>query len=211
MASKDPKTIVFKKNSHYDRFELAVQPDKRGNSKPLLVKEFKKHGLPAFGNGSGWARDDGGLAKKYKLHRNKDEAGRICSVQTIGWAEPSFDGTISPEVYEHYKDSPCVVLATNRNVEMDHKDGRKESYKPVESCDEFQPLSKAANDAKRSHCKRCKASNERFDARKLGYVVSVVEGTLDYRGTCVGCYWYDPKHFNSKVQAILAMPDDIPA
>ena len=199
MASKDPREITFKDDSHARRFELAVNPNKHGQSEALLVKDFKKHGLPPFGNGSGWARDDGNLGKKYKLIRRKDESGRIVSVQTGGWAELSQDPHIASEVYEHHKDKSCAVLATNRNIEMDHKDGRKHSYVPVDTCDEFQPLSKAANDAKRSHCKSCKRTNKRFDATVLGYKMPVVVGTIDYRGSCVGCYWNDPLYFNSRL------------
>jgi len=180
MAYKDPRDITFKPGCHADKFERAARPDN-----------------PKFGNGSGWARDDGGLAKKYKLVKRKDEHNRIVSVQLAGFAEPSFVPTIPQSVYDHHKGKPCVVLATSKTPEMDHKDGRKHSFKPVDSNDEFQPMSKAANDAKRSHCKRCAATNIRFDATKLGYPVPVISGTIDYRGTCEGCYWFDPLAFNS--------------
>jgi hypothetical protein len=199
MATNPAADIVFKEGSHPRKFEIAANVNKHGQSQPLHVKDFKKYGLPSFGNGSGWARDDGSLGKKYKIIRHKDSSGRIVSVQTGGWAEPSFNGAIAPDVYEHHSGRPCVVLGTHRNIEMDHKDGRKHAFKPVESCDEFQPLSKAANDAKRSHCQRCSTHNVRFDAKVLGYAVSVVEGTTDYRGTCDGCYWHDPLRFNSLV------------
>lgn len=65
--------------------------------------------------------------------------------------------------------------------------------------DDFQPLSKAANNAKRQHCKNCRDTNLRFDAKKLGYRVSQVKGNGKYRGSCVGCYWHDPKFFNREV------------
>ena len=199
MAHKDPKDIVLKEGSHGRRFEDAAMPDKHGFSDAVPVSDFPKYYLPKFGNGSGWARDDGGLAKKYRLSKRKDEHGRIVSVQLTGWAEPSFDQSISQEVYDFYKGERCVVLMTSRNIEMDHKDGRKHAFKPVESCKEFQPMSKAVNDAKRTHCVRCKQTNQRFDAKLLGYPVSVISGTLDYRGSCVGCYWFDPKSFNQSL------------
>jgi len=199
MGSKDPRTIVFKPGSSAQRFEDAVKPDKYGHSKPLPVTEFHKYGLAQFGNGSGWARDDGGLGKKYKLHKPKDSGGRIVAVGTVGWAEPAFDGSIAQEVYGYHKDRPCVVLAISTKIEMDHKAGRKHSYRPVESCDEFQPMSKSVNIAKRSHCQNCAKTNMRFDAKILGYTVSVTAGTVDYRGTCVGCYWHDPIAFNASL------------
>lgn len=198
MAHKDPRTIEFKRGSHAWRFEQAVKPDKHGHSDPLPVEGFSLHGLPRFGNGSAWARDDGSLAKKYKLVKRKGPQGAIVSVATAGWAEPSFDGSIAAEVYEYHKDRPCAVLAINSNLEMDHKDGRKHNFKPVETCDEFQPLSKAVNDAKRTHCNRCKRTNVRFDATQLGFPEPVSEGGPEYRGTCVGCYWHDPIAFVRK-------------
>ena len=196
MAHKNPQDIKFKVGCHAHKFEKAASPNKHGQSDAILVSDFPKYGLPKFGNGSGWARDDGGLAKKYILVKRKNEQGKIVSVQTVGWAEPSFDASISQEVYEYHKGKKCVVLAISSNIEMDHKDGRKHNYKPVESCEEFQPLSKAVNDAKRQHCKRCKQTNIRFDAKALGYNVSVISGGIEYRGTCDGCYWYDPNKFN---------------
>ena len=199
MAHKDPKDITFKPGSFPDKFEKAVKPDKHGHSDPLPVEDFEKHGLPQFGNGSGWARDDGSLGKKYKLVKRKNGSGAIISVQTAGWAEPTFNGGIAQEVYDHFIGQKCRILATGRNIEIDHKDGRKHAFKPVSSYDEFQPLSKAANDAKRTHCHRCAQTNIRFDAKQLGYPVSVVEGEIEYRGTCTGCYWFDPVAFNQRI------------
>jgi hypothetical protein len=199
MASKKPQDIQFKTGSQAAIFEEAACVNKQGQGKEVLVENFPRLGLQPFGNGSGWARDDGPLGKKYRIFRRKDDSGRIVSVNVTGWAEPRFDGTIAPEVYEHFKNQKCRVLATGRNIEMDHKDGRKHSFKPVDSPDEFQPLSKAVNDAKRTHCKRCQQTNVRFDAKDLGYKVSVSSGSIEYRGTCIGCYWYDPLAFNTEV------------
>jgi len=199
MASKDPQKIKFKNGSQAYIFEIASKINRHGQGDEVKVDEFHKLGLQPFGNGSGWARDDGPLGKKYKILRKKDSSGRIVSVTATGWAEPAFNEGIASEVYDYYKDAKCSILFTGRNIEMDHKDGRKHSFMPVDSCDEFQPLSKAANDAKRTHCKNCSKTNIRFDAKFLGYSVSVVEGSIDYRGTCVGCYWHDPKYFNSRL------------
>jgi hypothetical protein len=199
MASKSPQEIAFKEGSQAHIFELASNINRHGQGAEVKVESFASLGLQPFGNGSGWARDDGPLGKKYKILRKKDSAGRIISVTATGWAEPSFNGGIAPEVYEYYKDAKCRVLSTGRNIEMDHKDGRKHSFMPVDSCEEFQPLSKAVNDAKRTHCKKCKQTNQRFDATVLGYSASVSDGTINYRGTCVGCYWHDPYAFNKKM------------
>lgn len=65
--------------------------------------------------------------------------------------------------------------------------------------DDFQPLSKAANDAKRQHCVECRETGIRFDAKRLGYSVSQVRGNGLYNGTCVGCYCHDPIFFNREM------------
>ena len=67
-----------------------------------------------------------------------------------------------------------------------------------QSLDDFQPLSKAANDAKRSHCTACKASGKRYDATRLGYSVSFTKGDFN-TANCQGCYWYDPIKFNKEI------------
>ncbi len=63
---------------------------------------------------------------------------------------------------------------------------------------DFQPLSKAANDAKRQFCKECKRTGIRYDAKKLGYPMSYYAGTAHHNNeedACVGCFWYDPIEF----------------
>ena len=63
---------------------------------------------------------------------------------------------------------------------------------------DFQPLSKAANDAKRQFCKECIATGIRYDATKLGYPMSYYKGEAEHNGeedACIGCYWYDPLEF----------------
>jgi type II restriction enzyme len=63
---------------------------------------------------------------------------------------------------------------------------------------DFQPLSKAVNGAKRTHCNRCKDTGFRFDAKLLGYSESFLQGDQKSK-TCVGCYWYDPHKFNQVI------------
>lgn len=63
---------------------------------------------------------------------------------------------------------------------------------------DFQPLSKAANDAKRQFCIECKNTGIRYDAKQLGYPMSYYEGEARHNGeenACIGCYWYDPIEF----------------
>ena len=94
------------------------------------------------------------------------------------------------------------MLATG-STQCDHKDGRLDDPRLSDinlvTIDDFQPLSRAANDAKRQHCIECRDTGNRFDAKRLGYSVSQVRGDGKYNGTCVGCYWHDPMFFNAEV------------
>ena len=68
---------------------------------------------------------------------------------------------------------------------------------------DFQPLSKAANDAKRQFCKECRQTGIRYDAKKLGYPMSYYKGGAKHNNeedACVGCYWYDPLEFKSHLK-----------
>ena len=184
--------------SKADLFLRLAQPDARGFSRAVSVDEFtgEYEGL-RFGNGGSWVRDDGGLAAKYNIRRNK-EGGRISSVELQGLKKSPIRKTIRADIKQHYKDMRCVVLDIG-NTECDHKDGRRDDPRlndpTQQTIADFQPLSKAANNAKRQHCKRCRETGNRYDAKILGYPVSQVHGNGVYNGTCIGCYWYDLVEF----------------
>jgi hypothetical protein len=103
---------------------------------------------------------------------------------------------------DFYKDKRCVVLDVS-NVEVDHKDGRRDdprlSNMSTQKMQDFQALSKCVNNAKRQHCKTCRDTNIRYDARKLGYKMPQYKGGMEYKGSCIGCYWYDPFEFNQNI------------
>jgi hypothetical protein len=87
----------------------------------------------------------------------------------------------------------------NTKIEIDHKDGRKDSHRvsnlKTQNLEDFQPLCKAANDVKRQICKKCKETNKRWNAKNIkGNPYSFYEGDESYRDElgCVGCYQYDP-------------------
>lgn len=96
----------------------------------------------------------------------------------------------------------CVVLDVGSSIEVDHKNGKYDELSNIElenqKIDDFQPLSKAANDAKRQHCKDCIKTGKRYDARRLGYKEGWVVGD-ENASPCIGCYWYDPKRFNQLI------------
>jgi hypothetical protein len=195
---------MFKRGTlSWQFFELvrdSIDP-KDGHSRIVPIAELEAAGL-GLGNGGGWCRDDGPLGSRFNIHR-KLAGGRIASVQLTGYKKNAFVNKIDPDIVKAYKGDWCRVLATHQRLEIDHKDGRKDDYRLHEhnSLDDFQPLSKPANIAKRDHCKKCAATGRRFDARQLGYSVAQTKGPETYSGSCVGCYWYDPRAFNEAVSA----------
>lgn len=181
--------------------ELA-QPDKRGFSREVIIEEFvgKYAGL-ALGNGGSWCRDDGGLGKEYNIRRNKPSV-KITSVSLQGFKKIPIIKGIRSDIIKHFKGEKCVMLGTG-DTECDHKDGRRDDPRlndtQRQTVNDFQPLSKAANNAKRQHCKECRNTGDRYDATILGFPVSQVKGNGKYNGTCIGCFWYDPIEFRKLV------------
>ena len=78
------------------------------------------------------------------------------------------------------------------------KDDWRLNNKELQKLDDFQALTKTANDAKRQHCKKCLETGKRYDARRLGYSFAYILGDEDSK-TCIGCYWHDPQKFNQKI------------
>ena len=166
--------------------ELA-QPDKKGFTSAVPVTKFTGHYASLrFGNGGDWARDDGSLARRFNIRRNK-ERGRIVSVELQGFKKNPISKSINAAIAREIRTMPCVILGTG-TVEVDHKDGRRDGPRlndpKRQTIDDFQPLSKPANNAKRNHCKRCRQTNHRFDATTLGFPISQVRGDGVYNGTC---------------------------
>ena len=198
-------TPSFKEGSYAYLFVKLAKPDKNGVSRVVSRSEFV--GAYAklergFGNGGSWSRTDGGsLGRYYKIKRIK-ENNRIAAVKLEGFRENPLVG-IPAHIGKAIRERRCVVLGTSK-PECDHKNGRwhddpRFSDPSQLSEADFQPLSKAANDAKRQYCKECKATGLRFDATRLGYPVSQTEGGRKYTNTCLGCYWYNPLAFNQKI------------
>ena len=185
--------------------ELA-QPDALGFSRKVRIDEFVgKYERLRLGNGGSWCRDDGPLARKYNIRRNKS-GGKITSVELQGHKKLAIQKPIPSWIRKRLEAERCVVLDIAK-VEIDHKDGRRDDPRlnaaSRVTVDDFQPLSKAANNAKRQHCKACRTTNRRYDAKRLGFPISQYAGNGLYNGTCIGCYWHDPKTFISEVCARL--------
>ena len=182
--------------------ENYVRPD--GNSDLIMVEELVEKYGECFksNNGCQWARKGSKLDNLYILKRyNAKELGikgiawnRVVAIQTFGHREDREYHSIPPSVYTALKGKPCSVLGIiTSDMEADHKNGKYDTLGT--EIKDYQPLTKAANDAKREHCKRCNATGCRFKASTLGYIRDFTEGD-EHSTTCKGCYWNDIYAFN---------------
>ncbi len=189
--------------------ELA-QPDKTGVSRWVSVTEFigKYQGLWGVGvpgsNGGTWCGGNSSLAKEFNLEfvYRKAQGNPIDRIRLNGYKTRGvFNQSIRQDIKNYYKQQCCAMCGArgnseNTQIEVDHKDGRKDDLRVSDSntqiLDDFQALCKACNDKKRQICKKCKESGYRFDATKIpGNYYSFYDGEAEYDG-CVGCYQYDP-------------------
>lgn len=187
--------------------ELFIQlakPDNNGISRWVSVKEFiGEYACLTFGNGASWARKESTLAKKYVIEFDKtiSSGNGIDRIRLNGFNNGDYSQYIRADIKKAIKARRCVVLGTS-NPEVDHKNGMKNEGRIMrnenQSLEDFQPLSKAANDAKRQFCKECRQTGIRYDARLLGYPISYYSGVAEHHNeenACIGCYWYDPLEF----------------
>lgn len=193
-------------------WEKLAQPDENGVTRWVSVTEFvgEYQGLQLL-NGAGWSRDDGSFGKKYIIERDKSitPGNKTDAIRTVGFAsENAYSSYIDPTIKRIIQAKRCVVLGTS-NPEVDHKNGMKNEERVMRNKDQklsdFQPLSKAANDAKRQYCKECKSTGIRYDAKRLGYPMSYYSGTAHHNheeDACIGCYWYDPLEFKKHLKMI---------
>lgn len=185
-------------------FIKLAQPDSNGVSRWVYASEFVgEYADLKFGNGASWARKESNLAKKYIVEFDKSitPGNGIDRIRLNGFNDGSYSQHIRSDIKKTIKAQRCVVLGTS-NPEVDHKNGMKNEARVMRNEDQrledFQPLSKAANDAKRQYCKECMRTGIRYDAKKLGYPISYYQGTAEHNfeeNACIGCYWYDPIEF----------------
>ena len=195
-----------KQQSKWKLFLELAKPDDDGFSRAVEITEFVgKYERLTLGNGGSWCRDDDTLGQKYNVDRQKvkGRGNKIVSVQLNGFNYNPKKRPINASIRQEIKRQRCVILDTSK-PEVDHKDGRMDDPRLLDTnkqtLKDFQPLSKAANNAKRQHCKNCRESGVRFDAKNIGYPVSQYKGNTEYQGTCVGCYWYSPSDFRAKLK-----------
>ncbi len=174
-------------------------------SKEIKINDLTENIHPDFktSNGNTWARSNTSyLGKKYIINRPQRK-GKVFAVSLEG---PNYshkgNRNIKKEIWSDIKRKNCVILGIGEGIEVDHKNGKYDNLDGIlpenQSIDDFQPLSKAANIAKRTHCKKCNDDGKRYDARLLGYKEGWIRGD-ENTISCVGCYWYDPKTFNQEM------------
>lgn len=199
---------MAKKIAKHDLFLELAKPDINGISRWVSVGEFTgAYKVLQLGNGGSWCRASSTLAKKYIVEFDKSiTAGNsIDQIRLLGFnTKQTFNQNIRTDIREFYKTKNCVMLGINGNsentkIEIDHKDGRKNDLRvsdiKTQKLEDFQPLCKAANDAKRQICLKCEETNKRWNAKNiLGNPYSYYEGDENYNENlgCVGCYQYDP-------------------
>jgi hypothetical protein len=192
-------------------FIKLANPDKNGFSRWVNVSEFiGEYKDLKLGNGGSWCRQSSSLAKKYivQFDKSKTSGNSIDAIRLNGFnTEQTFSQNIRSDIKDYYKSNNCVMLgiqgnSENTKIEIDHKDGRKDDWRvsdiSTQRIEDFQPLCKAANDAKRQICKRCKETDKRWDAKNLlGNPYSFYEGDENYNDElgCKGCYQYDPVEY----------------
>jgi len=197
-------------------FIQLAQPNKDGISRWVNTSEFiNNYSSLELLNGLSWGRKSSSLAKEYILETdksitsgNKNDRIRLNGFNTSN--DKNISQTIRADIKKEISKQRCIVLGTNRScdhkVEVDHKDGRKVDERIMNTktqvLDDFQPLSKPVNDAKRQFCKECKETGIRYDAKLLGYTISFIKGDISYTDEigCIGCYWYDPIAFRQELK-----------
>ena len=192
-------------------FLKLAKPNKDGVSRWVKASEFVGEYKPLqLGNGGSWCRASSALAKKYIVEFDKSltSGNSIDAVRLNGFnTGKTFSQNIRSDIKEFYKNKNCVMLgiqgnSENTKIEIDHKDGRKDDWRvsdvKTQKLEDFQPLCKAANDAKRQICKRCKETDKRWDAKNIkGNPYSFYIGDENYTDElgCIGCYQYDPVEY----------------
>ena len=204
-----------RKMSKTDMALAVFKPDPATGISRVVTKKEMIKAYPELdhANGWDWGRYDSPLAQTYNLERFPSK-GPITAYRLNGFnSAKHLNRRIREDIHKEIISQSCVVTGvdadgSNGRIECDHKNGRYNNPEvnevSTQSPNDFQPLHKNVNTIKREHCKRCEQTGKRFDAKNLGFAVSWLQGDAKHSGNsdgCVGCYWYDPKDFHSKVSS----------
>lgn len=202
----------FRKGTKPYLFFKLSNPDENGVSRWVSKDEFVgDYSKLMFNNGADWCRKESTIAKIFVLELDKTATSGPSNdrIRLNGFRNKEDwigNQSIRADIKAYYQKQRCVILGTSK-PEVDHKNGWKNDSKVMntssQKLEDFQPLSKAANDAKRQFCKECRRTNIRYDAKKLGYPISFYAGNKQHNGTengCIGCFWYDPVEFRKHLK-----------
>lgn len=183
-----------------NRTELVLElfnPDENGVSRWVKKTDMVgKYETLYPTNGNHWYRNRG--LSHLILEKKKDEQNVDCW-RFNGLKENKTNRSIRKDIRDFLIKKPCVITnIISSDNEIDHRDGRYPDEVmdiKTQKVEHFQTLHPTLNKQKRSDCLKCKNTGLRYDAKDRGCTVSVVSGNINYEGSCIGCFWYDPKLF----------------
>ena len=179
------------------------RPDERGFSRWVAIDDLKarfpEQANQFGGNGSNFfSRNSPVLdfAMERRPSGGKVEARRLAGLTHTVVNQTS--RVIRPDILRTVRSMPCALTGQTTDIECDHKCSRRppNTDPKLQSIDDFQPLSKAANCRKRSVCGDCVRNNQRFDARTLGFAIGWLSGNAT-TPSCEGCFWHDIHRFRA--------------
>jgi hypothetical protein len=178
-----------------------ANPNESGKSRRIFAKEFiGKYSRLRSGNGYKWPE---GIPYTFV----RGGRGDNWFIELTGNKSKVDQRPIRKDIREVIGTQKCAHTGFGGNssnkMVVDHKNGRYNDSrvldKKTQSINDFQALCNQANLQKRTHCGNCIKTGIRFDAKTLGYTKSVSSGSLEYNGSCEGCYWFDPIDFRQKM------------
>ena len=167
---------LFKKGSKAFKFLELANPDEKWFSRTVNINEFVwKYSDLKFWNWRDWARSSSLFARTFEVDFIKsNEVWKPTIGIILKWYKEKDQKvqSIRADIKKEISKKRCVILWTHRScdhkTEVDHKDWRKDNLETMntktQKLEDFQPLSKPANDAKRQFCKECKKTWKRYDA-----------------------------------------------
>ena len=170
-------------------------PDENGCSDWRTIQEVTDAGLNWSENGNVRRGIAFGVAEYlWEYWRIKDPKSKIIKMRLVGFSDKSaFNQTIRKDIREELLKQTrsafapdCIIPLTQSDKEIDHRWGRKDhpNYDYIndpakQTIDDFMLLSHSHNQCKRECCKKCTATNVRFDGKQYT--------------TCAGCPLAQPE------------------
>ena len=168
----------MKKPSNLEKVITLFNPDKNGYSRKVGVEEIQKSPLTWGNNGNG-RRNVFFQVQKFKWIAERGKGNKVISLKLDGFNESVIlNQTIRKDIKDKLNEQTrsnfapdCLIPLVNKDKEIDHRWGRKDSplYDRIndtkkQSIDDFQLLSHSHNQFKREQCKKCTMTNVRYDA-----------------------------------------------